>query len=155
MDIKQKDQDRFFSKVDSTAKDDCHPWQACTTQDGYGLFYLNGKLECAHRVAYTIGKGPIKEDMVIRHGKDCPTNCVNPNHLKEGTHADNMRDRDEAGTTPKGESSGRSKLKNYEVKQIRRRAKHGDTQASIAKYFNVSPPTVGNIVNRKTWKHLK
>jgi hypothetical protein len=155
MEIKSKDEARFFSKVDSTEIEGCHPWIACTTQDGYGLFRINGTLTTAHRVSYEITVGPIPEGMVVRHSNECTTRgCVNPNHLSTGTQVDNMRDRDEAGRTPKGESSGASKLKTVGVLDIRKRAAAGETQASIAKDYQVETSTISAIVRRKTWRHI-
>ena len=146
---------KFETNIDSTEPDGCFPWTAGTSAAGYGVIRLNGKIEYAHRIAYEKSNGKIPPGMVVRHSISCTTRaCVNPDHLTVGTQADNMRDRDLAGTTAKGESSGMSKLKNNDVKQIRLRAKHGETQSSIAKYFNVSQTTVGNIINRNTWKHL-
>ncbi len=155
MEIKQKDKTRFFSKVDSTEIEGCHPWTACTTQDGYGLFRINGTLTTAHRVSYEITVGPIPDGMVVRHSNRCTTRgCVNPDHLSTGTQADNMRDRDEAGRTPRGESSGASKLKKVEVEEIRKRAAAGETQTSISKDYEVTPSTISAIVHRKTWRHI-
>jgi hypothetical protein len=151
--INENDKKRFNDKVDSTATDGCHPWTASTTANGYGQFSLNGKVERAHRVAFEMSVGPIPEGLVMRHL--CSTrDCVNPDHLKPGTHTENMRDRDEAGNTPRGESSGVSKLKDVQVLDIRDRAAKGESQTSIAKYYKVSQPTIGSIINRKTWKHI-
>ena len=155
MDIKPKDQSRFFSKVDTTNPDGCHVWTSWTATNGYGQFHLNGTTEYAHRVSYEISNGPIPEGMVVRHSNDCTTRgCVKPDHLSTGTHADNMRDRDEAGRTPRGESSGVSKLKKVKVLDIRKRAAAGETQASIAEDYGVTPNTISSIVNRKTWRHV-
>lgn len=155
MDIKPKDETRFFSKVDTTDADGCHVWTSWTATTGYGQFHLNGTTEYAHRVSYEISNGPIPEGMVVRHCSECTTRgCVNPDHLSIGTHADNMRDRDEAGRTPKGESSGASKLKKVEVIDIRKRAAAGETQASIAEDYEVITSTISAIVRRKTWRHI-
>lgn len=155
MKIKPKDEERFFSKVDSTEAEACHRWTACTTLDGYGLFYIDGGLTTAHRVSYGISNGPIPEGMVVRHCNQCTTRgCVNPDHLSVGTQADNMRDRDLAGRTPRGESSGVSKLKEADVKEIRLLAAQGETRASTAEAYNVSSATISAIVKRKTWKHI-
>jgi group I intron endonuclease len=54
-----------------------------------------------------------------------------------------------------GEKSGKAKLKECEVLEIRRLYSTGRiTQASLAKMFGVKPRTVGNITARKRWKYL-
>ena len=152
---KQKDLDRFDSKVDTTAIDGCHPWTASTTLDGYGLFRLNGKLELAHRFSNTINNYPIPEGMLVRHGINCTTpSCVNPAHLTTGTHADNMRDRDLAGRTPRGESCGASKLKKKQVVEIRQRAAAGESVKEITSDYPVTSESIRSVINRTTWNHV-
>lgn len=81
--------DRFWSKVTKT--DGCWVWAASRGRQGYGHFDLDGKIEKAHRVAYQLVLGPIPDGAFILHSCDNPP-CVNPAHLRVGTHVDNMRD---------------------------------------------------------------
>lgn len=78
---------------------------------GYGQFQfrLNGKKKntTAHRASYIIHTGEsIKTEDVIMHSCDNP-NCVNPNHLSKGTHADNVADRVRKGRSACGKNNGR------------------------------------------------
>jgi len=59
---------------------------------GYGAFGFDGKVQKAHRVAYMLTHGPIPDGGHILHSCDNPS-CVNPDHLRVGTHTENMRDK--------------------------------------------------------------
>jgi hypothetical protein len=90
--------ERFFEigRVD-TSGDGCWVW--CDGRTGlpakkYG--WADGKRP-AHRVAWELAHGvSIGEGLVIRHTCDHPP-CVRPDHLLEGTVADNARDAVERG----------------------------------------------------------
>lgn len=93
---------RFWSKVDVARprldKDPCWEWREGLDTKGYGQFT---PVSCAsplraHRVAYELIKGPIPSGMQVLHSCD-NTRCCNPNHLRVGTHQDNMRDMTERG----------------------------------------------------------
>lgn len=85
--------DRFWSKVDRTGTG-CWLWLASLTGAGYGQFWLNGRREGAHRVAWELTYGPIPDGLLVCH--DCPDGdnprCVNPAHLFLGTTKDNADD---------------------------------------------------------------
>jgi len=54
----------------------------------YGYFYLNGRRQYAHRVAYEMFVGPIPEGLTIDHL--CRNRgCVNPDHLEPVTNREN------------------------------------------------------------------
>ncbi len=52
---------------------------------------VDGKYRLAHQVAYEIHSGPVQEGMCVLHSCDEPS-CVNPDHLRQGTHQENMSD---------------------------------------------------------------
>ena len=81
-------EDRFWEKVEPTGF--CWLWTATTCQAGYGRFWLDGRLEGAHRVAYELMVGPIPDGLHIDHLCRIPA-CVNPDHLEPVEPAENTR----------------------------------------------------------------
>ena len=54
------------------------------------MFWLDGRMQLAHRVSYEMQFGPLAE-MCVLHTCDTPL-CVNPSHLTAGTQLDNIAD---------------------------------------------------------------
>jgi hypothetical protein len=81
----------FFAKF--RIQGECWQWIASTSgRPGrmYGCFW-NGKIIKAHRFAFETWNGPLESDKIICHRCDNPL-CVNPAHLYQGTHHDNVMD---------------------------------------------------------------
>lgn len=80
---------RFWSKVAVLEGDDCWEWVAATSPNGYGKFWYEGRMQCAHRVAYTLTYGDPGQCLVVDHL--CRnTTCVNPAHLEAVTQEVNV-----------------------------------------------------------------
>lgn len=59
---------------------------------GYGRFQWGGKCNFAHRIAYLVANGAEPPaGMMVLHSCDNRL-CINPSHLRAGTHQDNMND---------------------------------------------------------------
>lgn len=89
------DEARFWSKLPKADALDCWEWQGNRKPSGYGLFYTEGKVRPAHRVAYELLRGEIGSDpsgkaLVLDHLCRNPP-CCNPWHLEPVTIAENIR----------------------------------------------------------------
>ena len=132
----------------------CLEWQKARDRTGYGVITIGSKSCLTHRIAWCLWHGDIPEGLIVMHTCDNRI-CVDIHHLRLGTQADNMRDRDSKGRQPKGESQGSAKLTEADVRDIRRIYATGDySQRKIAKAYCVGHPAIHSIVNRKTWKHV-
>lgn len=80
----------------------CWEWRGTINDRGYGLVGCEGRPQRAHRVAYKLFVGPLRDDQELRHSCDNPP-CVRPDHLSTGTHEDNMQDAAERGRMPSGD----------------------------------------------------
>lgn len=70
----------------------CLEWTRSRNQAGYGHVKRNGKMVNVHRLSLEAKLGrPLGPGMVARHTCDNPP-CFNPDHLVEGTYAENTRD---------------------------------------------------------------
>jgi hypothetical protein len=141
---------RFWSKVNPAPSECCWEWTACTYLDGYGQFRLNNQLSPAHRVAYTLTKGEIPDGLMVRHTCDNRL-CSNPSHLILGTHANNMKDRQERKRQAKGQYNGNSKLTDKQAMEIYNSPL---SQHKLAKLYNICTSNISLIKHKKIWKHI-
>lgn len=85
-------QARFMKHVRVNEATGCWEWAGANDSRGYGKFWMAGRSQRAHRVAFRLWRGrAARKDMVLLHRCDNPC-CVNPAHLKEGTQRTNVRD---------------------------------------------------------------
>ena len=153
--------ERLNKRIDRSGANNCHIWKGAKCKAGYGVFKIfekNNSKNCrmfrSHRLIYELTKGSINE-LFILHSCDNPL-CVNPDHLRPGTHAENMRDKVIRKRQPYGEQVKISKLIGEQVQEIRnlRNFEHLNF-CHLAELYNVSSLTIRNSVNLLTLKHIQ
>ena len=145
----------FWEKVDKQPSDPeyaakrCWKWTASQRNGGYGGFWILGKKQLAHRVAYELANGVISDGACILHSCDNRL-CVNPEHLREGTLSDNSID-----IISRRRRSTSLTLEPWSVLFILwARSELPITQSEIGNVFGVARRTVRDIERGHTWSHL-
>lgn len=88
------DEVRFWLQVEQWGV--CWIWTGSMQGNGYGRFAANSERYMAHRVAYSLVKGPIPDKLDIHH--TCGnTLCCNPAHLQPLDRKTHLADNTEAG----------------------------------------------------------
>ena len=173
--------ERFWAKVQKRPNDECWLWLGAKWKSGYGqLRRYKTQRWLAHRVSWEIANGRAPALHVL-HKCDNPS-CVRPDHLYEGTNAENMRDKVDRGrqargsrhgskTKPesiergnkhwshrdpsrrvRGERHGSAKLTWVSVREIRHLHASGVSQYKLASQFGVCRASIAGIISGRRWK---
>jgi hypothetical protein len=168
--------ERFWAKVNkdgpipkhNPALGPCWIWTAARTGNGYGAYWLSGKLSSAHRISWFIGHGRWPEPNALHRCDN--KSCVRLGHLFEGTAADNVHDMDAKGRhaagerhgarlhperLARGERHGCAKLTDSKVREARAKYASGGRIERLAKEYGVTRKAISNAVKGKTWRHIK
>ena len=171
-------QERILSWV---TKDEsgCWIWEGYHGARGYGTTHFDGYNWYAHRLSYAAFTGPIQDGHSICHSCDTPP-CVNPSHLFQGTHSENMADMAAKGRTKKpgdprlprgdnhysranpeyfaathnGERNGFARLTRDRVFEMRERRRQGASLNTLVEEFGMSKSQTYRIVTRQSWAWL-
>lgn len=137
----------FWSRVDKT--DSCWLWRGYKDKDGYGVFGLNidGKVKNlkVHRISYFLKNNSLDEGLLVRHLCN-NRNCVNPEHLIQGTYKENGRDTVISG------NCYNQKLSFDTANEIRKDYSYGISYKQLSKKYNISYSTVNNVVQNYSFK---
>jgi hypothetical protein len=114
---------------------------------GYCRIMVNRNRIGVHRLSWIVFRGPIESGLEILHHCDIP-NCVRPSHLFKGTQHDNILD-----CLKKGRLAS-AKLNPSKVRKIRRMLVDGVGLRAIARIFNVTHRTIGDIKWKQRWNHV-
>lgn len=107
-----------------------------------------------HRYLFPIFHGEIKDGLCILHKCDNRA-CINPEHLRQGTDAENTLDKIKNGNLRIGEDHGTAKLTAADVRHIREMWESGIyTQVGIGKMYQISSAHVCAITKRRFWKNV-
>lgn len=130
----------------------CWPWTRGKDSCGYGTVQvppaerINGKQqEKAPRAAWRVANGrPVPAGLEVLHSCDNPA-CINPAHLRVGTHAENMAEMGQRDRAAKGERSGMAKVSDEVVRRIRDMRATGMTNSKIAAEVGLSTSYVSRL----------
>ena len=126
------------------ARDECVLWPYAKSK-GYGRVFIAGEGRRAPVVACELTHGPKPGGRAVAHS--CGgRSCVNPNHLRWATAAENSADRIAHGR----------QTRRLSVEQVREIRQLGPSmkQRDIAKRFGIEHSTVGQILRGVTWRHV-
>lgn len=143
---------RVQANVEVRGGAECWPWRGNIHARGYGKSGTLGKhstTRWAHRIVLEAKLGrALLAGMETLHS--CHVRrCCNPAHLREGTHADNVRDCRDAGHMDRaGEANGRAKLTAEMADFIRR--SYFQT-SDLAWLFGIAPTNVRQIKRGRSW----
>lgn len=155
----------FWQNVAPPGRDGCRLWLGTINAAGYGVFAWEGRMQRAHRIAWSLSNGPIPEGLSILHSCDNPP-CCEGRHLRPGTQAENMQEMARRGRARNGnrlgEETANAKLTPAAIMDIRARCARGkgrggrgrERQADVAVEYGVAQSTVSAIISGKTWTHL-
>ena len=136
---------RFENAYTPEPNTGCWLWQR-GYRAGYGGINFEGKKQSAHRVSFKLFNGPINNGLHVLHSCDM-TSCVNPSHLRLGTHIENMQDREKRGRGNQPSGRRHARWVSDEIReQIKQMALTGAFKKDIASKFGVS----ANFVTRLT-----
>ncbi len=161
--------EEFWKRVEKRGEGECWKWTGSINKDGYGTMsvklghyqYRNFR---ATRIAVFLSTGMDPGELSVLH--DCenlPTfigrSCTNPNHLRAGTHGENMeytrgRVKEWLSEVWSGDGHPNAKLTTEIVTNICHRRAAGETCTSLAKEFDIEIATVSGITTGKSWRHL-
>ena len=123
----------------------CMEWQRTFLSNGYGAITHKRRVWTAPRLLLHL-QGRLPPGLHALHSCDNRP-CINPEHLRAGTHVENVRD---AVTRRRNYT----KLRAADIPAIRHMRDRGDPLREIAARFGVAPTTVASIVLGNTWSHV-
>lgn len=152
--------ERMHEYTQRSSDSECWEWTSYRDPNGYGRLNVpNDKGSyvpmLAHRLAWQFANGrDLDRYEHVMHRCDNP-GCVNPAHLRLGSHQDNMADKMRKGRhrygTSVGEKHGMARLTDDQVREIR--ASTGSS-IKIGEKYGISGRQVRSIRRRESWKHL-
>jgi hypothetical protein len=129
--------ERFWGKVDKRGPDECWNWLGCVERNnknhpGYGRVGFKGNQFVATHVALTLDGRPRPGKLLALHSCNNPR-CVNPAHLRWGSHYDNTLDAVANGTKPIALTQDQAEaIRNDERPQCQIAAEYGCSQVTVS-----------------------
>lgn len=147
---RESDVARFMAGV-SKNENGCWNWiGARSGATGYGYMWFDQRQLLAHRVSHLLFKGPLDSTKVVMHSCD-DRSCVNPDHLSQGTHRENIHDARQKGRLKRATA----KLTIAQVASIKAEyTKRDGEMARLANKYNVTITAIYSIMTGITWKDV-
>lgn len=149
--------DKVMAKIEIDESTGCWHYTGWKNAAGYGMYSHREdgrvKHKLVHRLVWEHFNGEIQDGLWVLHSCDV-RDCCNPDHLRLGTHSDNVADIINRNRIPRGEDCHIAVLSESEVMEIRRMWDQGQSISGIARKFQVSRWAIYQIGRRNTWKHL-
>lgn len=165
-------EERFEGKCEPEPNSGCWLWTGAVNTHGYGVFWLNGINEQAHRAALMIYRGVVfahgtrrsRDHSYALHRCD-NRRCVNPDHLFAGTAAANSADMVSKGrqaigsrhgvylhpeSVLRGERVGTAKYSDALMRAVRASTL---SHVEAAQHFGVGYHTVWKVRRGLRWAH--
>lgn len=147
----------FWARTVIRGPDECWPWVGAKEWAGYGKFCMHDKSMKANTWALIIAgvPRPDRPNHLALHSCDNRL-CVNPSHLRWGSHQDNANDRTQRrGNYSRlnlcGKTQSVAKLDAVSAREVfLAEGRHKD----IAEKYGVSRTLVGSVKNLKVWAHV-
>lgn len=145
--------ERFWSKVDIRSEDECWPWKAAKSGNGYGHMWVrsvDGKksgVRVSDQIAWELTFAQeFPKGLESLHSCD-NCSCCNPYHITPATHLENVRD-----CVRKGRC--RKKLTAEIVQRLRQTNYKRGEYLRLARKHGVQPTSITNAITGFTWKHI-
>ena len=137
-------------EIDIDKSGSCWEWTGRRNKSGYGLTAIRGGSELAHRAYWQLVVGEVPVGLCLLHSCD-NKKCVNPGHLRVGTHAENMAEAKERTRMRglKGDKNHKAKI-TYEIAdEIRKDV--SSSNVSLGLKYGVSDVVISNVRLGKSW----
>ncbi len=127
----------------------CRLWTGAMNSRGYAQLRTGGEVMRVSRLLLGLATG---DKSLALHSCDNPR-CVEPTHVRRGTHDENMTDMKlrSRNVIPFGELHGNAKLTVPIVREVRLSK---ESQDAIGRRLGVSQQTIQRIRARKAWRHV-
>lgn len=163
---------RIWDRMDMRSPSECWLWTAGLggrnrTPTGYAVIQHHGRQHRVARLLWAHLHGPIPPGMYVCHTCDAPA-CCNPAHLFLGTPKDNARDKVRKGRMSRSalvvaaarrqvatiNATRHYRLAADQVREIRQRARAGETQAVLGETYGVSRSMISLVVHGHCYRSV-
>lgn len=145
----------FFEEAVASHSHECIFWPFGRGAGGRGVMWQDGRQVFVHRAVCerVNGPAPTPQHHAAHLCGNGHLSCVNPRHLVWATPEENEAHKLIHGTLARGETHGMAVLSEGDARAIRT-LKGVMTQTEIARKFQISKTTVGDIHRGRTWAWL-